>query len=262
MIEELLEEIAQNNKLRTVNTDLKLLTGVGAIVLCLVSASFVAPLFIAVVLSLSLLIIARIAPGDYLKIFIGPFIFTVTSVLVIILLTGGEGLLWSWSPASWLSLSVTIESLNLAFFVLCRVIGGMTGLIFISLTTPMTDLFVVMRRFRVPESVVDLAMIIYRTIFQIMDQLVITHQAQVMRLGYGSFRGSIAAVSNLCGSAFIVSWDSGEDLIRAMDARCYSGRFALLGEVRPIQLRPCLSAIAFLAVSSFVVIFTGYVVII
>ena len=89
----------------------------------------------------------------------------------------------------------------------CRVIGGMSALIFIALTTPMTDLFVVMRQCRVPEVVLDLAMIIYRSIFMIMDQLVQTYQAQVMRLGYGSFRESIQSFAALCGSVFIASWE-------------------------------------------------------
>ena len=67
----------------------------------------------------------------------------------------------------------------------------MSALIFIALTTPMTDLFIVMRRCRVPEAVLDLTMMIYRTIFMIMHLLVQTYQAQVMRLGYSSFRESI-----------------------------------------------------------------------
>ena len=51
MYEELLEDIAQTNGLREVNTYIKLVAGLGAILLCLLSTSFIAPLFIAVLLS-------------------------------------------------------------------------------------------------------------------------------------------------------------------------------------------------------------------
>jgi len=256
MYEEFLEDIAQTNGLREVNTYLKLVVGLGTILLCLLSTSYIAPLFIASVLSGAILILARIDVRTYGELFIVPFSFAIMSVAVIILLSGGNEIYWSWNPLSWFSLSITRESINEGFFVFCRVIGGMSALIFIAVTTPMTDLFLVMRQCRIPEVVLDLAMIIYRSIFMIMDQLVQTYQAQVMRLGYGSFRESIQSFATLCGSVFIGSWDAGEDLIRAMDARCYSGKFAVLGKTRPVELSSVLAVAAFLIMSSLVVIFS------
>lgn len=254
MYEEFLEDIAQTNGLREVNTYLKLVAGLGTILLCLLSSSYIAPLFIATVLSGAILFLARIDARTYGELFIVPFSFAVMSVAVIILLSGGSEVYWSWNPLSWFSLSITRESINEGFFLFCRVIGGMSALIFIAVTTPMTDLFVVMRQCRIPEVVLDLAMIIYRSIFMIMDQLVQTYQAQVMRLAYGSFRESIRSFATLCGSVFIASWDGGEDLIKAMDARCYTGKFAVLGETRPVELTSVLAVSAFLIMSSLVVI--------
>ncbi len=253
MYEEFLEDIAQTNRLREVNTYLKLIAGTGAILLCLLSSSYLPPLFIALVLSGAILFLARIDAKIYGELFLVPFTFAVMSVAVIILLSGGGEVYWSWSPLPWLSLSLTSESINEGFFVFCRVIGGMSALIFIALTTPMTDLFVVMRQCRVPEVVLDLAMMIYRSIFMIMDQLVQIYQAQVMRLGYGSFRESIQSFSTLCGAVFIGSWSAGEDLIHAMDARCYEGKFAVLGETRPIEMLPLITVALFLGLSSLVV---------
>ena len=254
MYEELLEDIAQTNGLREVNTYVKIIAGLGALLLCLLSTNYIAPLFIAIVLSCAILFLAKIDARTYGELFIVPFSFAVMSVAVIILLSGGNEVYWSWNPVSWLSLSITRESLNEGIFVFCRVIGGMSALIFIALTTPMTDLFVVMRQCRVPEVVLDLAMIIYRSIFMIMDQLVQTYQAQVMRLGYGTFRESIQSFATMCGSVFIASWDAGEDLIRAMDARCYSGKFAMQGETRPAEMLPVLAVTGFLLLSSLVVL--------
>ncbi len=254
MYEELLEDIAQTNGLREVSTYVKLIAGLGAILLCLLATSYIPPLFIAVVLSGAVLFLARVDAKTYGALFIVPFSFAAMSVAAIILLSGGNEVYWSWSPLPWFSLSITSESINEGFFVFCRVIGGMSALIFIAITTPMTDLFIVMRQCSIPEAVLDLAMIIYRSIFMIMDQLVQTYQAQVMRLAYGSFRESIHSFATLCGAVFIASWESGEDLIRAMDARCYSGKFAVLGETRPVEFLPVLAVAVFLTLSSLVVI--------
>jgi cobalt/nickel transport system permease protein len=262
MYEELLEDIAQKNGLREVNPYLKLAGALGAILLCLSSTSFIAPFAIAILLSLGILFLARVDLRTFGELFVAPFSFALTGALVITLLFGGGEPLWSWSPLPWLMLSITRGSINEGIFVLCRVAGGMSAMIFIALTTPMTDLFIVMRRCHVPEPVLDLAMMIYRTIFMIMDQLVQTYQAQRMRLGYSSIRESIRSFSNLCGSVFIASWIAGEDLIRAMDARCYSGKFAMLGEIQPVEGKPLLAVIGFLLVSSAIVVSTGNITII
>jgi cobalt/nickel transport system permease protein len=257
IFEELLEDIAQTNGLREVNTYVKIVTGLGALILCLLSQSYIAPLFIAALLSGAILFLARIDARTYGELFIVPFSFAVMSVAVIILLSGGNEIYWSWNPFSFLSLSITQESLNKGIYVFCRVIGGMSALLFIALTTPMTDLFVVMKQCRIPAAVIDFAMIIYRTIFLIMDQLIQTYQAQVMRVGYGSsVRESIQSFATMCGSAFIASWESGEDLIQAMDARCYDGKFATLGKTHSVDASSVVVVGLFILISSVTVVVT------
>ncbi|PKL57653.1 MAG: cobalt ECF transporter T component CbiQ, partial [Methanomicrobiales archaeon HGW-Methanomicrobiales-5] len=214
MFEELLEDIAQKNGLREVNAYLKLAAGLGAILLCLLSTSYIAPLFIALVLTGTILILARVDIRTYAELFVVPFWFAIMSVACIILISGGQDIFWRWDILPSISLSVTRDSINQGVFIFCRVIGGMSAMCFIALTTPMTDIFIVLRQCRVPEVVVDLMMIIYRTIFILMDQVMQVYQAQVMRLGYSTWKESVFSFASLCGSAFIASWDSGEDLIR------------------------------------------------
>jgi cobalt/nickel transport system permease protein len=257
MFEELLEDIAQKNGLREINTYLKLVTGLGAILLCLLSTSYLAPLFIALLLTGTILILARVDAKTYAELFIVPLWFAIMSVAGIILITGGQDVFWSWDILPSFTLSITRESINQGILIFCRVLGGMSAMIFIALTTPMTDIFIVFRQCRVPEVVIDLMMIIYRTIFILMDQVIQIYKAQVMRLGYSTWHESIHSFASLSGSAFIASWDAGEDLIKAMDARCYDGKFALLGESRPVERIPCLTVVFFLLISTAVVIASG-----
>jgi cobalt/nickel transport system permease protein len=257
MFEELLEDIAQKNGLREVNTHLKLAAGLGAILLCLLSSSYIPPLFIALVLTGAILFLAKVDTKTYGELFIVPLWFAIMSVAGIILISGGQDPFWRWDILPSFSLSITRESINQGMFVFCRVLGGMSAMCFISLTTPMTDIFTVFRQCKVPETVIDLMMIIYRTIFILMDQVIQIYHAQVMRLGYSTWHESLHSFASLCGAAFIASWDSGEDLIRAMDARCYDGKFALLGETRPVERMPGLALGIFLVLSAAVVIVSG-----
>jgi len=257
MFEELLEDIAQKNGLREVNTYLKLAAGLGAIILCLFSTGYIPPLFIAIVLTLVILFLARVDMQTYAELFVVPLWFAIMSVAGIILISGGHDLFWRWDILPAFSLSITRDSINQGVFVFCRVLGGMSAICFISLTTPMTDIFTVFRRCKVPEAMIDLMMIIYRTIFILMDQVVQVYHAQVMRLGYSTWRESLNSFASLCGAVFISSWDAGEDLIRAMDARCYDGKFALMGETHPVEKLPCLAVGVFLMLSTAVVILCG-----
>lgn len=257
MFEEFLEDIAQKNRLRGVNTYLKLTAGLGALLLSLLSTGYLSPLFIALILSGAVLLIARIDPYTYAELFVAPVSFAGLSVIAIVLISGGDGAFWSWQPLPWLSLSITAESINHGTHVLCRTLGGMSALLFIALTTPMTDLFEVMHRCRVPEVLVELSMIVYRTIFILLDQLVRVYHAQVMRLGYSTRRESIRSLATLCGAVFIASWNAGEDLVRARDLRCYNGKLVVLGTIRPVEPRPALAVTGFLIVSSVIAALTG-----
>lgn len=256
MFEELLEDVAQRNGLRETSTWVKLAAGLSAIVLCLLATGYAAPLIIAAILAGAIILLARIDLRTYAELFLLPLWFALLSAAVIVLISGGAHVLWSWDPLPFLHLSITRESINTGFFVLSRVIGGMSALLFIALTIPMTDLFVVMRRCRMPDAVIDLSMIIYRTIFFLLDQVRQIHQAQVMRLGYSGWKESVHTFAMLCGAAFIASWDAGDDLVRAMDARCYDGKFALLGESRPAGARSLAALSLFLIAGSAVVIAT------
>ncbi len=91
MFEELLEDIAQKNGLREVNTYLKLAAGLGAILLCLLSTSYIPPLFIAIVLTGAILFLARVDAKTYAELFIVPLWFAIMSVAGIILIYRGTG---------------------------------------------------------------------------------------------------------------------------------------------------------------------------
>jgi cobalt/nickel transport system permease protein len=96
MFEELLEDIAQKNGLREINTYLKLVAGLGAILLCLLSTSYIPPLFIALALTGAILFLARVDAKTYAELFIVPLWFGVMSVAGIILISGGQDVFWSW----------------------------------------------------------------------------------------------------------------------------------------------------------------------
>ena len=231
-MEENLDYYAQSNALRDVNSYLKLILGMGAILICVASPGPLAPFFILVTLSAITLVFAKIPVRVYGELLLIPATFVGLSVIVILFLSGGGQPLLTVSIAD-IPLTVTTGSANLALLVLVRTFGGMCGLFFISLTTPMVEIFSVMHTLRVPPVLIDLSMLIYHFIFVFIGQAIAIHNAQTIRQGYTSFKRSLNSMAMLGAMLFIRAWKEAEDLIIAMDSRCYDGKLELPGHQNP-----------------------------
>lgn len=257
MYYELLEDIAQESGLRDVNSAVKILLGIGCILVSVSSTGFPAPLIIAVSMSIITVFIAKTDPWLYLKLLLIPLSFACLSVLVILFVRNSGDIVFSFSVFGLLTLEVTTGSINEAALIFSRVFGGMCSLFFISLTTPATETFALAGKCRVPDFIIELSMIIYRFIFIIIEQAEMIYRAQVMRLGYGRRKGSIETFGMMAGALFINSWESGERLIGAMDSRCYDGKFAMLGEQGIFFGRALLFSAVFLVLMAYVSIATS-----
>ena len=244
-MEENLEYYAQTNALRDVNCYVKLLLGMGAIIICVVSPAPIAPLFILITLSLVTLLLAKIPLRVYIELLHIPMIFALSSAIVILFLSGGGEPILSFTLLS-ITLTITTGSANLALLVLVRTFGGMCGLFFISLTTPMVEIFAVMHRMRFPQVFIDLSMLIYHFIFVFIGQAIAIHNAQTLRHGYTSFKRSINSMAMLGGMLFIRAWKEAEDLVIAMDSRCYDGKLQPPGRQEPVKTAAVISVAAYL----------------
>jgi cobalt/nickel transport system permease protein len=256
MIDAHFDNIAQQSPLGHIHPGTKILLAVGALILCILSPSPFVPIISGIVLSLTLLIFGKVSSRLYGKMLLGPAVFTVVSVIVIIFMLGGGDVLWN-APFLWFSLTITTYSLGEGIQILCRVFGSSVSLFFIILTTPLSDILSSMRRLGFPAELVDLMMIIYRYIFIVYDQAVEIIQAQIMRLGYSRPRQAFHDCAMLFGMLFISSWNAGESLITAMDARCYNGIFPALEQPESIQMQTLLPVLLYLGFLTVVLVLSA-----
>ncbi|MGC9435373.1 MAG: cobalt ECF transporter T component CbiQ [Methanomicrobiales archaeon] len=255
-MENILDEYAQTNALRELDCRLKLLLGGGCIFIGAMSPTPYAPLAIALALGWAILFCARIPAAIYLRLLAIPLTFAVTSCIVILLFTGGGGVLWGVTLVGF-PLTVTTGSLGLSLLLMARTFGGMSALFFIALTTPSVQLFGVMRRLHLPQEFIDLSMLIYRFIFILVGEAIAIRNAQVLRHGYATFKTSVTSFSMLSAMLFLRSVEKGEDLVRAMDARCYDGLLPVMEERGRAPLRAVGAVGAFLSLCSALAILPG-----
>lgn len=229
---DLLDDYAHNNALRGVSSRLKLLLGLASILVCTFSTSPLAPLAVALSMSLIIVAVARIPARLYLKLLSIPISFALFSIIAVVFLQGGDAILQF--TAFGIDLDVSREGANLAILLLFRTLGGMSALFFIALTTPMIEMFSVLKSFGMPEILIELSMLIYRYIFVLLDQAAMINNAEVMRLGNSGLKSSMRSFSMLSSVLFLRAWEQGERLMTAMDSRCYDGHLGIMEGYAPI----------------------------
>ncbi|OPY52737.1 MAG: Energy-coupling factor transporter transmembrane protein EcfT [Methanosaeta sp. PtaU1.Bin112] len=226
---DLLDDYAHSNALRETSARLKLLLGLGAILLCVSSSSPIAPLFIALTMSLATVRLAKIPARFYCTLLLIPSSFSILSAVVVAFMHGGGEQLFALNLLG-IDLGIREEGGNLALLLIARTFGGMCSLFFIALTTPMLELFSIGKSLGLPDFLVELSMLMYRYIFVFLDQAARIHSAQVMRLGDAGFKSTLSSFSMLSSVLFLRSWEQGERLIVAMDCRCYDGKLDLMDQ--------------------------------
>jgi cobalt/nickel transport system permease protein len=251
----LLDDYAHGNALRETSARLKLIAGLGAIFLCVSSTTPAVPLFVAITMSLATVMLAKIPIRIYSHLLLVPLSFALLSAAVVAFMNGGGQILFSVSLFGF-DLTIREEGANLAVLLIARTFGGMCALFFIALTTPMIEVFATLKSLRIPQSVIELSMMIYRYIFVFMDQAAMIHNAQVMRLGDAGAKNSLNSFAMLSGVLFLRSWEQGERLIIAMDARCYDDKLDLMEQTSRAKPGEILAVAVYLSAATAIAFLT------
>jgi len=257
MDEHILDDLALNNALSGTNSHLKLLLGISSILICVFSPSFFTPLVVGISMAAVTVGLAKIPLQEYITLLMIPVTFAASGAIVILFLTGGGDPIISLSLFGT-TLTATTGGANLSLLVLSRTFGGMSALFFIALSTPMIQIFTVFHDLKFPREFIDLSMMVYRLIFIFIGEAIAIHNAQVMRNGYNGLKNSVHALSMLCGALFIKAWVRGEEMLIAMDSRCYDGKFEQCGAKQTIGILPAAATGAYLCgCSVLAVVFSG-----
>ncbi|MBW3084945.1 Cobalt transport protein CbiQ [Austwickia sp. TVS 96-490-7B] len=217
----------------------KALLSVGLVVTALVTPPVPGGMLAAVVAVAVLLGPARV-PGRVLaEAMAGPCLFIVLgaiSVAVVVTVPGAAGagtptsaLWWSWGP-----LSMTGQSLVRGAELAVHGVAGTLAVMVLATTTPMVDLVAVGRRLRIPDACLDIAALMYRLVFVLLDTTATVRAAQQARLGDARSRrvvgsrwsrswvGSrVEAAGEVTGTVLVRSWVRASRLADGLAGRGY-----------------------------------------
>ena len=224
------DRYAYASKLRSLDPIPKLWLALGTLVCCLFCESIAVGLFTLVLMGTLTAALGGVKARVLLRFFRVPLAFLVIGCLTIVVrpIPTQEGALWSaWLLGRFLW-GVTPEYLYLGAMVLCKALGAIACMYFLSLNTPMTDLTAALERLHVPRLLVELMELIYRFIFVFADTAHRIRVAQESRLGYQGFSSSIRCLGELASVLFLRAWRQGDRVWCALESRGYTGALRTL----------------------------------
>jgi cobalt/nickel transport system permease protein len=185
----------------------KLLLSVGLVVVALVLPVWPGSLLVgltAVVLALGP---ARVPAGTFLRSVRLPLTFIAIGALTTVVEVGADGVGWAPHAAAQ------------AGSLLGHSLAGGAAVLLLATTTPMSDLLPALRRLRVPAAVVEVASVVYRLLFVLLESLRTIREAQTVRMGYSSVRRSYRSSGVLAAAVLTRSWDRARRLQEGLAGR-------------------------------------------
>ena len=152
----------------------------------------------------------------------GPAWIVAVLVLLQAFLTSGTPIL-SFSFFGW-HISASDEGIAHGMLLGARVVGCVSVVLLLSSVTPAYKIFHALRWFRVPEGWIEIALLVYRYTFTLLDQTADVVAAQTVRLGYSTVKRSLSSLGVLAGTVLTRSLDQAVRTHEAMTLRGYDGK--------------------------------------
>ena len=208
----------------------KIFFALSALIICVSAPTSIIPIIIFLTNAVLLLSIARVPVRFYLHLLEYPTLALTASCIIIALFFGlGEPITQITLP--WFTWTIYQNGITMAIATFFRVEGAISSTFFLVLTTSMTDIFVTLRRIKIPKVLIEISLLIYRYIFVFMDVSAKMNMAQNLRLGHSSVMRRIRSASLLAGNLFIRTLEQGERTFTAMNARGYDGNIRILEDL-------------------------------
>ena len=222
-----IDRYAYINQLAKTSPATKIFLASSLLLLSVLSPNPVVPITVFVISLILILAVAQIPIRFYFDLFIYPIAFAAISCLFIALFFGNSAPLVE-VPFPWFTWTIYTNGITISLATFFRVLGAVSALFFLVLTTTMNDLFISLRKIHVPKVLIEISLLIYRYIFVFMEVAAKMTTAQKLRLGQTGYLKRIRQTSLLVANLFVRTLEQGERTFTAMNARGYDGNIRVL----------------------------------
>lgn len=190
----------------------KAVLALGLLTLVLVLPPWPGTVLVALAATAVLLGPARVPPALLLRCLAGPLIFIAIGAASVLVSVS-----WDGGPV----VAVTGAGVATAAALLGRGVAGALSLLVLATTTPMVDLLAALRRARIPDACIEVAALIYRLLFVLLESVRSITAAQEARLGYVSRRAALRSSAAVTSAVLLRSWERARRLEEGLAGRGY-----------------------------------------
>lgn len=223
------DEASRNSRIALVNPKSKLLFGFCATVTPLLADYAGFSLVMILIVGALTIYSTALRINAYLKLLALPLGFLVMAVLPLMLQAHAEGtgIIIGGSVFGRI-IGITPEAFADGLSMALRSLAAVSGMYFILITTPMSDLLWTLKEIKMPTLLITLMSLMHRYIFVFWSELRSMKTAQTSRLGYVTFERSVHSAGQLIASLFLRVYIKCDRVYDALESRGYSGDFQQL----------------------------------
>lgn len=237
-----IDAYAYGNRWRQVHPGEKGLFTLLSLIAALLSRTPLIPFVIAAIMTVLTIRGAGIPWREYLRLTVIPVLLLLWSCLALAVSFSGRDLPVVNIPALHLTISLSRLGMVQAELALARSLGASLSLLFLALTTPMTEIMGLLRSLGAPGLLIELMTIAYRQIFVFLEIASQIRAAQEARLGYASARLAMKSLAGLAGNILIRSLCRARRNHQGLLARAYDSELLFLSPLHSWSLRNLIGA--------------------
>ena len=224
-----IDHSAYYSRLRKVDPVIKIITALVALFISLFANSYLVSTAIIIVLSYTIVKFGGTSFHILLKLMMLPISFLILSIVTILFQSSDNpNNLLLPIKISYLYYGFYIYNLDLVGRLIFRAISAILCMYFIALTSPMIEIFCVLRRVKFLKLVVELMELIYRFIFVLNETANKIYIAQSSRLGYNGLKASYKSLGILASMLFDRSYKRSDKIYVALESRGYNGELNVI----------------------------------
>lgn len=175
----------------------------------------------------------RLRPGQLLRAVRAPLVFVAVGSLPLLVAVGGDPLV-RWAP----------EGLGAATALAGRAVAALLCLILFAASTPLADALPRLERLGVPAAVTEVAALVYRLLFLLLDSATTVREAQAGRLGFRTWRTTYRCVAAQGAAIFVGAFDRARRMEQGLALRGYTGSLRVQVAERPVSVPFVVASVA------------------
>lgn len=227
----IIDDYAYNNKLSKANPNVKFSIGMLLLILSLINPYNIISVAIIFIMSIVIVGVAKIQLKDYIRFIKIPLIFLIISIFMILFsfTQSKELLLYSMKIGS-LYIGISNESIDTAIHLLFRALSCLTCIYFVMLTTPFNQLIFILKKMHLPDTFLEISILMYRFIFIFLEEVADIKKSQELKFGYINLKNAYQSFGLLVNMLFKRMMIRYDEMSIALDMKLYDGTFHIVEE--------------------------------